>query len=154
MNRLARDLGDDTTPPSVPATDRRSFAPQRSLRKVYVAGALMVGIALGGFAFWSFSGVPSVESPVSQDNGAPAIVQPTAPAILPEPRQPEAATDRQVDASPSEVAPPPERDARTTPASRRTRPANDDRGGGGRPGRRQMSLSPIDGPPQCRRLAS
>ena len=129
MNRLARDLGDDATPSSVPATDRRSFAPQRSLRRVYVAAALLVGVALGGFAFWSFSGARAVELPVSQDSGAPGIARPTAPAILPEPRQREAAAARQVDASPAEVAPPPEREARTTPASRSTRPANDDRGG-------------------------
>jgi len=128
MNRLARDLGDDATPASVPATDRRSFVPQRSLSRVYVAAALFVGAALGGFALWSFSGDPSVE-PVSRDNGAPGIAGPTAPAILPEPRQRDAAAARQVDASPSEVAPPQEPEARTTTASRGTRPANDDRGG-------------------------
>jgi hypothetical protein len=115
MNRLARDLGDDAPPASVPATDRRSFAPQPSLRKVYVAAALLVVAALGGFAFWSFSGVPSVERPVSQDTGAPASVRPTAAA-------------RQVDASPSEEAPP-TRTARTTAASNSTRAANDDGGG-------------------------
>jgi hypothetical protein len=99
------------------------------LRKVYVAAGLLVGAALGGFAFWSFSGAPSVERPVSQDNGAPGIVRPTPPAILPEPRQREAAAASQVDASPSQGAPPPEREASTTTASRSTRPANDDRGG-------------------------
>jgi len=114
----------------VPATDRRSFAPQRSLRRVYVAAALLVGVTLGGFAFWSFSGARAVELPVSQDDGAPGIARPTSPAIPPpDPRQREATAASEFDASPSEVAPPPEREARTTAASPSARPANDDRGG-------------------------
>ena len=129
MNRLARDLGDEATPSSVPATERRSFAPRPSLRRVYVAAALLVGAALGGFAFWSFSGAPSVELPVSQDNGAPGIARPTAPAPVPEPRQPEASAARQVGASAPEIVLPPESEVRTATTGRSTRPANDDRGG-------------------------
>jgi hypothetical protein len=116
MNRLARDLGDDVTPASVPAIDRRSFAPRPSFRMTYVAVALVGVAALSGFAVWSFSRYPSVERPVAQDTGAPGIVRPTVPAILPEP--------------------PAARTAGTTPASRTTttttttttRPTNDDRG--------------------------
>jgi hypothetical protein len=129
MNRLARDLGDDATPVSVSATDRRSFAPRPSLGRVYAAAALLVGAVLGGFALWSFSGAPSVEPSVSQDNAAPGTARPTAPAIPPEPSQRDTAATRQVDASPSGVAPPPERVAPTTTATRSTRPADDDRGG-------------------------
>ena len=128
MNRLARDLGDDATPSSVPATDRRSFAPRPSLRRVYVAAALLVGVALGGFAFGRSQAIPRW-SPCFSGQWCTRYCPATAPAILPEPRQPEAAAARQVDASPSEVAPPPEREARTTTAPRSTRPANDDRGG-------------------------
>jgi hypothetical protein len=129
MNRLARDLGDDATPSSVAAIDRRSFAPQSSSRKVYIAAGLLIGAALSGFAFWSLSGASSVERPLSQDSGAPANDRPTAPAILPEPRQDEAAAARQVDASPSEVAPPSEREVRATTAGRSMRPGNDGQDG-------------------------
>ena len=127
MNRLARDLGDDATPSSVPAAGRRSIAPRPSSRRVYAAVALLVVAAVGGFAFWSFSSAPSEEPSVSQDNGAPGVARPTAPATRPEPRQNEVATDGQVDATPSEVAPP-ELTAGTTTASRGTRPSSDDRG--------------------------
>jgi hypothetical protein len=129
MNRLARDLGDDATPSSVAAAGRRSSAPRPSSRSIYVAAALFLGAALGGFAFWSFSGAPSQESPVSQGSSAPDVDRPAAPVIPAEPSQDEAAAVGPADAPPLETAPPPQGEARTTTASRTTPPANSDRGG-------------------------
>src|SRR5688572_587271 len=139
MNRLVRDLSDSPvgTATVEASAGRRSFAPPRSLGRVYVAAGLALVVALSGIAIWSFSrDTPQqVVTPVLQERQTPAgQATDPGPAIIQGPTTTIVDDQRKLEASATPpVGTPPGGSGGTqppaVPSAQAARPlaANDDR---------------------------